>query len=58
MALLCPAVGWIWASLTQVKRFGTDGNGQTVTSANCHDFRVGLQCRVELQSPSDVCVSP
>jgi len=42
------------ASLTQVKRFGTGGNGQTVASANCHVFRVGLQCCVELQSPSDV----
>lgn len=57
MAILCPAVGWIPASLTYVNRFGTDGNGQTVAPANRHVFRLGLQCRVELQSPSDVCIS-
>lgn len=40
MALLCPAVGWIRASPTAVKSSGTDGNGQTVASANCHVFRI------------------
>lgn len=47
----------MWSSLIQVRRLGTGGNGQTVAFANCHVFKVGIQCRVELQSPSDVCVS-
>lgn len=51
---LCPAVGWIWGSQTQVNGFGTDGNGLSVASANSHVFRFCLKCCVEVQSPRDV----
>lgn len=54
---LCPALGWIWGSQTQVNGFATDGNGLSVAFANSQVFRFCLKPRVEVQSLGDVCDS-